>query len=148
MKVILKQDIKNLGKKGDIKEVADGYARNHLLPKDLAVEATAGNMNKVVQSKASEAHRKEKEYEEAKATGAKLTGVEITLPVKLGEGGKLFGAITAKDIADALQETHGTEVDKRKIDLKDAIKSLGDYSVNIKIHPQVTAQIMVHVTGE
>jgi large subunit ribosomal protein L9 len=147
MKVILQHEVKNLGKKGDIKEVSDGYAKNFLLPKKLAVEATLGNVNQVNQAKAAAAHKKEKEYDEAKVMAAQLSKVEVTIPVKLGEGGKLFGSITAKDIADALINEHGIEIDKRKIELKDSIKALGDYPVNIKIHPNVGARIVVHVVS-
>lgn len=148
MKVILQQEVKKLGKQGDILEVSEGYARNFLLPKKLAIPATNANINAITQQKASEAHKTQKLLDEAKVMASQLGKVEVTIPVKAGEGGKIFGSVTAKDIADALNVQHGVEIDKRKIDLKDAIKSLGTTTVAIKIHAEVSSQIQVHIVAE
>ncbi len=148
MKVILQQEVKKLGKQGDILEVSEGYARNFLLPKKLAIPATNANINAINQQKASEAHKTQKMLDEAKVMASQLSKVEVTIPVKAGEGGKIFGSVTAKDIADALNAQHGVEVDKRKIELKDAIKSLGTITVAIKIHAEVSSQIQVHIVAE
>ena len=148
MKLILQQDVKKLGKKGEIVEVSEGYARNFLLPQKLAMPATNSNLNTVSQQKASEERKKERALDEAKVMAAQLAKVGVTIAVKQGEGGKLFGSVTAKDIAEAMQAQYGIDADKRKIDLKDAIKTPGEYPVTIKIHPEVSAQIMVTVKPE
>ena len=147
MKVILEQDVKSLGKKGDIVEVSEGYARNFLVPKKLAVAATSENINAVTQKKASVARKKEQEFDEAKVMASQMDKIEVTIETKLGENGKMFGSITSKDIADAILSEHKVEIDRRKIDLKDAIKSPGDYTVTIKIHPTISSKIVVHVTA-
>lgn len=148
MKVILQQEVKKLGKKGDILEVSEGYARNYLLPQKLAIAATNLNVNNVKQQKDAEARKQQRLLDEAKMLAAQIAKVEVTIPVKMGEGGKLFGSVTAKDIADALLEQHKFEMDKRKIELKDSIKSLGSYEVVIKIHPEVSTRIQVHITAK
>ncbi|WP_346355140.1 50S ribosomal protein L9 [Azotosporobacter soli] len=148
MKVILQQEVKKLGKKGDILEVSEGYARNFLLPQKLAILATSTNVNTVSQQKASEARKAQRMTEEAQVLAAQMSKIEIKLPVKTGEGGKLFGSINTKDIADAIMAQHQLEIDKRKIEMKDAIKSLGSYVVTIKLHPEVSAKIQVHVTAQ
>jgi large subunit ribosomal protein L9 len=145
MKVILQEEVKKLGKKGDVIEVSEGYARNFLLPKKLAVEATATNLNSVSQQKASEARKQQRAIDEAKLMAAQLSKVEVTIAVKTGEGGKLFGAVTVKDIADAIEAQHKIELDKRKIELKDTIKAVGTYPVTIKVHPEITSRIQVHI---
>lgn len=147
MKVILQQEVKKLGKKGDILEVAEGYARNFLFPKQLALPATDSNVNVAKQQKASEEHRKQRALDEAKVMAAQLNKVEVTLSLKTGEGGKLFGSVTAKDIADALNAQHGIDMDKRKLEIKETIKSLGSYPVVIRVHPEITSQITVHIKG-
>ncbi len=147
MKVILQQEVKKLGKKGDILEVSEGYARNFLLPQKLAIEATAGNVNAVKQQKAAQVHKEQRANDEAKVLASQLTKVSVTIPVKTGEGGKVFGSVTAKDIADALQNQYKIEIDKRKIELKDAIKSLGSYSVTVRVHPEITGKIEVNVVS-
>ena len=147
MKLILQQEVKKLGKKGDVIEVSEGYARNYLLPQKLAIPATNANINVIQQHKASEDRKQQRVVDEAKMLAAQLTKVEVTLGVKIGEGGKLFGSVTSKDIADALLAQHKLEMDKRKIELKEVIKSLGTYPVTIKIHPEVSTQIQVHVVG-
>ncbi len=147
MKVILQQEVKKLGKKGDILEVSEGYARNFLLPQKLAIEATAGNVNAVKQQKAAQVQKEQRANDEAKVLASQLTKVSVTIPVKTGEGGKVFGSVTAKDIADALQNQYKIEIDKRKIELKDAIKSLGSYSVTVRVHPEITGKIEVNVVS-
>ena len=123
MKVILQQEVKKLGKKGDILEVSEGYARNFLLPQKLAIPATSVNVNTVSQQKASEARKAQRMTEEAQMLAAQMAKIEVTLPVKTGEGGKLFGSINTKDVADAILAQHKLELDKRKIEIKEAIKS-------------------------
>nr|WP_092074575.1 50S ribosomal protein L9 [Dendrosporobacter quercicolus]NSL49031.1 50S ribosomal protein L9 [Dendrosporobacter quercicolus DSM 1736]SDN02178.1 large subunit ribosomal protein L9 [Dendrosporobacter quercicolus] len=145
MKVIILEEVKKLGKKGDVIEVSEGYARNFLLPRKLAVEATAVNVNSINQQKASEARKRQQAIDEAKLMAAQLSKLTVTISVKTGEGGKLFGSVTGKDIADALAEQHNIELDKRKIEIKDAIKGLGTYPVIIKVHPEITSRIEVHI---
>lgn len=145
MKVILQQEVKKLGKKGDIIEVSEGYARNYLLLQKLAIPATATNVNTVSQKKASEERKAQQAMDEAKFLAAQMSKVEVTIHVKIGEGGKLFGSVTTKDIADALLSQHKIELDKRKIDLKDAIKAVGTYPVTIKLYPEISAKIQVHI---
>lgn len=146
MKVILQEEVKKVGKKGDIIEVSEGYARNFLLPRKLAIIATDANVNTVNQQKAAEARKQQRAQDEAKVLASQISKVAVTVKVKTGEGGKVFGSVTAKDIADALA-AQGVELDKRKIEIKDAIKSLGVYPVTVRIHPEITAQIQVHVVG-
>ncbi|MDQ7092486.1 50S ribosomal protein L9 [Desulfosporosinus sp. PR] len=147
MKVILQADVKGTGKKGQVYEVADGYARNFLFPKKLAIEATTGNMQDISHKKAAEDRRKIKEKEEAAALGSKLNALQIEVKTKTGEGGRLFGSVTSKEIAEVLKKQYGFEVDKRKLELKDPIKALGSYEVPVKIHPDVTAKLQVHVSA-
>ena len=148
MKVILQQEVKKLGKKGDIIEVSEGYARNYLLAQKLAIPATASNVNQASQQKASEERKQQRALDEANLLAAQMSKVEVTIGVKMGEGGKLFGSVASKDIADALDAQHKIEMDKRKIDLKDAIKALGTYPVSIKLHPEISAKIQVHIIAK
>lgn len=148
MKVILQQEVKKLGKKGDVLEVSEGYARNYLLPQKLAIPATAGNVNAAQQQKESEARKVKRLLDEAKLHAAQIAKLKVTVAVKTGEGGKLFGSVTSKDIADALKAQHGVDLDKRKIEIKDAIKNLGTYPVTIKLHPDVSTQIEVQVAAQ
>lgn len=148
MKVILQQEVKKLGKKGDVLEVSEGYARNYLLPHKFAIPATAGNVNAAQQQKDSEAHKAKRLLDEARLHAAQVAKLSVTVAVKTGEGGKLFGSVTSKDIADALKAQHGLDIDKRKIEIKDALKALGTYPVTIKLHPEVSAQIEVQVTAQ
>jgi large subunit ribosomal protein L9 len=148
MKVILQQEVKNLGKKGDVIETSEGYARNYLLPKKLAIPATAGNVNAAAQQKENEARKAKRLLDEAKLHAAQLAKLKVTVAVKTGDGGRLFGSVTSKDIADALKNQHGVDLDKRKIELKDALKALGTYPVTIKLHPEASAQIEVEVTAQ
>ena len=148
MKVILQQEVKKLGKKGDIIEVSEGYARNYLLPQKLAIMATTNNVNNANLQKASEERKKERALDEAKLLAAQMTKIAVSIPVKMGEGGRLFGSVTAKDIAEALVKEHKLELDKRKIELKDALKALGTFTVPIKLHPEVSTQIQVTLKAE
>ncbi|KUO78078.1 MAG: 50S ribosomal protein L9 [Desulfosporosinus sp. BRH_c37] len=145
MKVILQADVKGTGKKGQVFEVADGYARNFLFPKKLAIEATSGNIQDITHKKALEDRRKEKEKEAAVQLAAKLNTLQIEVKTKTGEGGRLFGSVTSKEIADALKKQHGVEVDKRKVELKEPIKALGNFEVHVKVYADVIATLKVHV---
>lgn len=147
MKVILTQDVKKVGKKGDILEVKDGYARNALFPKGLAVEADAVNMNKRKLEQNAENKRKQQELDDAKALAEKINDKEIKIAVKTGEGGKVFGSVTSKEIAEVIAKDFGVKIDKKKVQLKDAIKGLGGQKVTIKLHPQVSATVAVLVVG-
>ncbi len=122
MKLILQQEVKKLGKKGDIIEVSEGYARNFLLPQKLAIEATAGNINAIKQQKAAQIHKEQRANDEAKVMASQLSKVTVKIAVKTGESGKVFGSVTVKDIAEAMEQQYGIEIDKRKIELKEAIK--------------------------
>ncbi|ABB14355.1 50S ribosomal protein L9 [Carboxydothermus hydrogenoformans] len=148
MKVILLTEVKKLGKKGDVVEVAEGYGRNYLIAKGLAVEATEGKLKELQQQKEAANRRKEKELQEARSLAEKLKNIELVLYGKGGENGKLFGAITSKDIAEALEKNYQIKIDKRKLDLKENIKALGVYTVEVKLHPEVTAKLKVAVKEE
>jgi large subunit ribosomal protein L9 len=145
LKVILLEDVKKLGKKGDLVNVADGYARNYLFPRNLAQEATAGGIKQLKQEKAALENKKRKEIEQAKELAAKLSETIVTLKVKSGEQGKLFGSVTSKDISVALKEQQNIEVDRRKIELLEPIKSLGSYEIDIKLAPEVDAKLSVKI---
>lgn len=145
MKVILMKDVKSIGKKGDVKEVADGYARNFLIPKGLAVEASSGNLNSLNQEKKAAKHRKEVEEANAKEMAAKLQDKEVTFQVKVGEGGRLFGSITGKEIAEEISRVTGVDVDKKQIELGEVIKRLGVHTVEVRVFPQISATIKVNV---
>lgn len=145
MKVILTEDVPNLGKKGSVANVSDGYARNYLFPKNLAVEANKANMDKLNKEKAAEEERIRHEINEAKTLAKRLENIEVTLKVKAGENGKLFGSVTSKDIADAIKQQHGIDLDKRKIDLKDAIKTTGVFEMSVKLYQGIDADIKVRV---
>lgn len=147
MEVILREDIKTLGKAGELVKVKPGYARNFLLPKGLAYEATEGNRKRIMaESKARDARAAE-ESSEARAMAAKLSNVSLDLTRKAGEGDRLFGSITAQDLADALA-AQGHTVDKRRIELEHPIKTVGQHTVSIRLHPEVTAEIRVMVVAE
>ncbi len=145
MKVILLQDVKGSGKKGDIVNVAEGYARNFLFPKKLAVEATEANLKELAREKAHQEQKKAEELAQAKLLANQLKDVSLTLAVKTGEGGKLFGSVNTKDIGEQLEKQCNITIDKRKIELKGPIKNIGTHQVAIKLHPEVTATIDVKV---
>ncbi|NLM10589.1 MAG: 50S ribosomal protein L9 [Clostridiaceae bacterium] len=148
MKVILLQDVKNLGRKNTLVNVSDGYARNFLIPKGLAVEATPSAVNEMKMRENAEKARKESELSNARQLADKLNGVTVTFATKAGENGKLFGSITTKDIADMLEKEYKVQVDRRKIVLPDAIKSLGVYDVELKLHTGVSSNIKVQVINQ
>lgn len=146
MKIILLKDVKGTGKKGEVKEVSDGHARNFLFPKKLARPATDSTVKEMQHHKMSHDKKMAEELEEAKALAKKISDITLTIDTKAGEGGRLFGSITSKDIAEKIQDLHGIEIDKRKIQLDGAIKTLGTTKVDIKIYPKVTATITVVVS--
>ncbi|SFG90105.1 large subunit ribosomal protein L9 [Desulfotomaculum arcticum] len=148
MQLILLDDVKKLGKKGDVINVAEGYARNFLIPRGLAVEATGGKLKNLEMQKRAVNEQKKQAEDKARELGSKIEGLKIVISTRVGEAGKLFGAISNKDIADALQNNHGLVVDKKKIILKNPIKALGEYPVVLKLHPAVQAQITVNVVAE
>lgn len=147
MKVILQQDVKKVGKKGEIVEVSEGYGRNFLLPKKYAVEANASNVNVANAQKNSADRKKQQMKDEAVLMAAQLAKIEVTISVKVGENGKLFGSVTGKDVADVLQHSFNIELDKRKIEIKGDVKGLGDYDAVIKVHPEITSTIKVHIVA-
>ncbi|MBD5141061.1 MAG: 50S ribosomal protein L9 [Ruminococcus sp.] len=148
MKVIFLQDVKGSGKKGDVKEVADGYARNFLIGKGLAVEATAKNMSDLAGKKSSEQHKADVAKQEAESAAAKIKGKKIICKSKAGQGGKLFGSVTAGNIADLISAQLGVMVDKKKISLDTEIKSFGTYTAEVKFLAGISEKITVEVTEE
>ena len=145
MKVILLQDVKTLGKKGEIVDVSDGYARNMLLPKKLGVEANSKNINDLKLQKANEDKVAKEILEQAKALAAEIAEKSVTLSIKVGEGGKTFGSVSSKEIAEAAKAQIDLELDKKKIQLSSPIRTLGVTMVPVKLHPKVTAELKVHV---
>ena len=145
MKVILIEDVKSLGKKGEIVNVSDGYARNMLFPKKLGVEASAKNINDLKLQKAHEDKVAQEVLAEAKALAEEISKKEVTVSIKVGEGGKTFGSVSSKEIAEAAKSQIGLELDKKKIQLPSPIKTLGVTMVPIKLHPKVTAELKVKV---
>lgn len=148
MKVILLQDVKSLGKKGEIVNVNDGYARNFILPKKLGAEANSKNLNDLKLQKDNEAKIAKEHLEAAKALGEKLKAGQVELAIKVGEGGKTFGSVSSKEIAAAVKEQMNLEIDKKKIQLKEVLKTLGTHNVPVKLHPDVTAELKVVVKEE
>ena len=145
MQVILLQDVNKLGKKGDVVKVNDGYARNFILPKKLGLEATDKNLKDLAIQKAEEEKRQQEIYEEAKALGSELEKKVVKLEIRGGEGGRTFGAVTAKEIAAGLKDQYDIEVDKKKLVLAEAIKTAGNFKVGVKLHPKVTVDLNVKV---
>ena len=146
MKVILLEDVKALGKKGEIVNVSDGYARNFIFPKKLGVEATGKNLNDLKLQKANEEKVAKEQLEEAQALGKKIEAGGVKLTIKVGEGGRAFGSVSSKEIAEAVKEQMHSDIDKKKIVLKDAIKTVGEHKVPIKLHSKVTAELKVTIT--
>jgi large subunit ribosomal protein L9 len=148
MKVILKQEIKGVGKKGDIINVSDGYARNYLFPRELAAEAIEGNLASLKQKRDAEKYRKDQEVQEARELSKRLSGLIVRFKVKAGENGRLFGSITSKDISDEIKKQYSLEVDKKKLVLGDAIKSTGTYEIEVKVYPEISTKLKVEVTEQ
>lgn len=148
MKVILTQDVKAQGKKGDLINVSDGYARNFLLKKGLAVEADAKALNELKNKEAARLHRIEVEKAEAKETAEKLTGLLVKIKARAGDDGRLFGSVTSADIAEKLKEQFDVTVDKRKISLSEPIKTFGTHTVDIKLYPEISGKVNVLVSSE
>ena len=146
MKVILLEDVKSLGKKGDIVNVSDGYARNAILPKKLGVEANAKNLNDLKLQKRHEEKVAKEQYEAAVALGKEVEAQKVVVKVKCGDGGRIFGSVSTKEIAAAAKEQIGLELDKKKMQLNDQIKALGTYEIPVKLHQKVTAKLTVQVT--
>ncbi len=143
MEVILLKDVKGQGKKGDVVKVSDGYARNFLLPKGYAVQATEQGKKKLREQNAIMQRKRQAEEENAKKQAEKISASMVEFEVKAGENGKLFGSITGKDISEALEKQHGIKVDKKKIALPEPIKNIGEYQVEIKVYPEISAQLKV-----
>jgi len=148
MKVILTQDVKAQGKKGQLINVSDGYARNFLIPKGLAVEADAGAMNDLKNKEASKLHKIELEKQAAKDTAQKLETVSVKITSKAGADGRLYGSVTSLEIAEKLEKQHGIKVDKRKIQLGEPLRTFGVHSVTVKLYPEITGKINVVITDE
>ena len=147
MKVILQTDIKNIGKKGEIVEVADGYGRNFLLPKKLALPASSENMNVAKAQAGAKARREAMAEDEARLMAAQLEKVTVEIPVRIGENGRLFGAVTGKDVAEALKKKN-IDIDRRKISIQGDVTGEGLYEAVVKVHPQITTTIQIHVRKE
>ncbi|WP_139492482.1 50S ribosomal protein L9 [Brevibacillus dissolubilis] len=147
MKVIFLKDVKGQGKKGEIKELSEGYVRNFLLPRGLAKEATEGNVKTLDAQKRSDEKRKEQEKIEAQELAKKIDEITVKIEGKAGEGGRLFGAISSKQVVDALEKQFGMKVDKRKLDME-AIRTLGVTQVKVKLHPEAIATLKVHVVEQ
>lgn len=145
MKVILLQDVKALGKKGEVVNVNDGYARNFILPKKLGVEANGKNLNDLKLQKNNEAKVAQEHLDAAKKLAEELKAGKVVLTMKVGEGGRTFGSISSKEIAEAVKEQMHLDIDKKKIQLKEQIKTLGTHIVSVKLHPEVTAELNVSV---
>ncbi|AOT70530.1 50S ribosomal protein L9 [Geosporobacter ferrireducens] len=148
MKVILLKDVKGIGKAGEIINASDGHARNYLIPRGLAKEATEGGIKVLEKQKAAEARKKQEELQEAKVLAEKLSSLIVSLKGKAGEGGRLFGSITSKDIAEGLEKQHKIKMDKRKIQMDNPIRELGASFVEIKVYPEVIAKMKVEIVAE
>ncbi len=148
MKVILLDNIKGVGKKDEIINASDGYARNYLLPKKLAVEANAENMAKLNNKKEAANYRKDVEKQNAEELAKKLKGIMLKIKVKAGENGKIFGGVTSKEISDNLKSQYNFDIDKKKIELKETIKTLGEFNVSIKLFEGVIANLKVEVISQ
>lgn len=148
MKVVLTKDVPGQGKSGDVINVAEGYARNYLLPRGMAVEASSGKMKELAVRRQAQAEKEQKIKQEARVLAASLDSLKVIVKAKEGEGGRLFGSVNSKDIADALAAQHKIELDKKKLVVKEPIKHLGVYTITAKLHPSVQAEIEVEVVGE
>jgi len=147
MKVVLIQDVKGTGKAGETKDVADGFARNFLLPRKLAQQATRGAQEQVDRQKATETKREERELADARALAVRLEAAKVVLKLRSGKDGKLFGAVTNADVASALKQQHGITLDRRKIEFEQPVKAMGPGSAHVKLHREVTARIPLMVAS-
>ena len=147
MKVIFIKDLKGQGKIGEEKNISDGYAKNFLIPNGIVMEATPANIRDLERKKAADAEKRATDKASAEILKAKLAEIETVLQTKAGEGGKVFGSVTSKDISDALQAQHGIEIDKKKIVLENPIKQLGEYTITAKLYQEVTAEFKVTVNA-
>ncbi|EOS33948.1 MAG: 50S ribosomal protein L9 [Lachnospiraceae bacterium] len=147
MKVILLEDVKSVGKKGDLVELKEGYARNFIIPKKLGVEATEANRNTLKLQKQNEERLAKERLEAAKALAAELEQMTVNVEIKGGEGGRTFGSVSSKEIAKAVADQYGKEIDRKKIQLNEAIKTAGTHEVSVKLHPKVSACLKVHVAS-
>ncbi len=145
MKVILKQDVKGLGKKEQMVEASDGYARNFLFPRGLAVEASATNVNIMKTKKEAETQKKDREIAQAKELAKKIKDITLTFKVKAGDNGKLFGSITSKDVAEAMKTQQKLEIDKKKLVMPDSLKSVGTFEVEVKLYPEISSKFTVKI---
>ena len=148
MKVILLKDVKSLGKKGDIVEVSNGYARNSLLPKKFAAEVTSDNLNDLKLQKQNDEKIAAEKKKSAKEMAEKLESISVEGQLKIGDGGRIFGSISSKELAELLKKQHDIDIDKKKIVLKDPIKAIGQYKIEVKLHPEVTGILKVNVSEE
>ena len=148
MQIILIQDVKSLGKKGDLVKASDGYARNFILPQKLGLEASAKNLNDLKLQKSAEVKKQKELLEEAQTLAKKLESKTIEVTLKAGEGGRTFGSISTKEITIALKEQYGFDIDKKKLQLAEPIKNIGTRTVPVKLHPQVTANLVVKISEQ
>jgi len=145
MRVILKREVRGLGRPGEVKDVADGYAQNFLLPRGLAIEATAGELKHLAQERAVDKAKKDRAHADVEELAARLATITLVFKLKAGEQGKTFGSVTNKDVADALKKEHGVEIDRTKISLGEPVKTLGTHSVEIRLLPDVRAKVTIAV---
>jgi len=148
VKIVLREDVDTLGRKGDLLEVADGYARNYLVPRGLAMKATKGVVAQAESMRRSREVKESRDRDSAQAIAAQLGSKALEVKARAGEGGKLFGSITAADIAEAIHAQTGIEVDRRKVDLAEPIRELGDADITVKLHTDVSVAVVVHVVAE
>ena len=147
MKIVLRDDVENLGHKGDVVDVADGYARNYLVPRGLAMKATKGVVAQAEAMRRNRSAKEARDVEAAQTQAAQLEGARIEIPARAGEGGKLFGSVTATDVADAIQAQRGIEVDRRRVGLDEPVKELSEVDVEVKLHTDVTVTVTVAVVA-
>jgi large subunit ribosomal protein L9 len=148
MRIVLREDVEQLGRKGDLVEVADGYARNYLVPKGLAMKATKGVVAQAESMRRAREVKETRDRESAQAIAVQLGSKALEVKARAGEGGKLFGSVTAADIAEAIQAQAGVEIDRRRVDLAEPIRELGDAEVTVKLHADVAVAMVVHVVAE
>ncbi|HCJ10608.1 MAG TPA: 50S ribosomal protein L9 [Clostridiales bacterium] len=145
MKIVLVQNVPKLGKRGEVVAVADGYARNYLIPRGLALEATPANLKRFEAEQAAAKRRAEREAAEAQAAAEQLEGLRLTVKAKAGEEGRLFGSVTAKDIAESIKEATGLDIDRKRIEIEEPLKALGDHRVTVRLSPEIAREITVTV---